>query len=33
MSAPPMADMARAQEILREKFGFDDFLPGQREAM
>ena len=28
-----MADMARAQEILREKFGFDDFLPGQREAM
>jgi ATP-dependent DNA helicase RecQ len=28
-----MADMALARKILREKFGFDDFLPGQREAI
>jgi ATP-dependent DNA helicase RecQ len=28
-----MADLAPAQKILREKFGFDDFLPGQREAI
>jgi ATP-dependent DNA helicase RecQ len=28
-----MADMASARKILREKFGFEDFLPGQREAI
>jgi ATP-dependent DNA helicase RecQ len=28
-----MADMAAARKILREKFGFEDFLPGQREAI
>ncbi|WP_294541116.1 RecQ family ATP-dependent DNA helicase [uncultured Rhodoblastus sp.] len=28
-----MADLAAARTILREKFGFDDFLPGQREAI
>lgn len=28
-----MADMAPARKILREKFGFEEFLPGQREAI
>jgi ATP-dependent DNA helicase RecQ len=28
-----MADLASARKILREKFGFDDFLPGQRDAI
>jgi ATP-dependent DNA helicase RecQ len=28
-----MADMDSARKILREKFAFDDFLPGQREAI
>ncbi len=28
-----MADMKAAQKILREKFGFADFLPGQSEAI
>jgi ATP-dependent DNA helicase RecQ len=28
-----MADLDGARKLLREKFGFDDFLPGQAEAI